>query len=302
MERRRIAYAALLAVVLLAVLAGCEQKPAAPASAGPSPGASVSPRDRKEENIALGSPTIKLELPREEEYFLSCDCHVISYNNTTHNPNWVSWHLCHDDFSSGKRKDAFRADDRLPSSFNPKVDDKSYSKSGFDRGHMCPSGDRTSDTKLNRDTFYMTNMVPQSPDNNQGPWEKAESNIRDRVRDENLEAYIVSGPFGVGGEDRDGVFKETIGTSGLSITVPSHVWKVVLFLREGTGDLERITEDTETLGIWMPNIDGIRKNSPSQYYCSVDFIEEKTGYDFFNAIPDGIEDVIEAREPKAAGF
>lgn len=292
MERRRIAYAALLAVVLLAALVGCEQKPAAPEPQ----------RDRKEENIALGSPTIKLELPRKEEYFLSCDCHVISYNNTTHNPNWVSWHLCNNDIHPGERTNAFRTDDRLPSSFNPKVSKKTYSNSGFDRGHMCPSGDRTSDSKLNKDTFYMTNMVPQSPDNNQGPWEKAESNIRDRVRDGDLEAYIVSGPFGVGGEDRDGVFKKAIGTSGLSITVPSHVWKVVLFLREGTGDLERITEDTETLGIWMPNTDGIRKNSPSQYYCSVDFIEEKTGYDFFNAIPDGIEDVIEAREPKAAGF
>ncbi len=50
--------------------------------------------------------------------------------------------------------------------------------SGFDRGHHTPSGDRTRSIPDNSATFFMTNMMPQAPGNNQGPWEKLESDSR----------------------------------------------------------------------------------------------------------------------------
>ena len=46
----------------------------------------------------------------------------------------------------------------------------SYSGSGFDRGHNCPSADRTGSTADNTATFLMTNMMPQAPTNNQQTW------------------------------------------------------------------------------------------------------------------------------------
>jgi endonuclease G, mitochondrial len=55
----------------------------------------------------------------------------------------------------------------LPGDFE-KITKADYSNSGFDRGHICT--DRTDTRKNNDATFNMTNILPQAPDNNQGPW------------------------------------------------------------------------------------------------------------------------------------
>ncbi|MCV4784831.1 DNA/RNA non-specific endonuclease, partial [Escherichia coli] len=73
------------------------------------------------------------------------------------------------------------------------VTSQDYSGSGYDRGHMCPSGDRTNSVENNSATFLMTNMVPQLAANNQGPWEDFESYCRTLASQGN-ELYIFSGP------------------------------------------------------------------------------------------------------------
>ena len=67
-----------------------------------------------------------------------------------------------------------------------------YSGSGFDRGHHTPSADRTSSIPDNSATFFMTNMMPQAPNNNQGPWEELETYCRTLVGQGN-ELYIIMG-------------------------------------------------------------------------------------------------------------
>lgn len=83
-------------------------------------------------------------------------------------PNWVAWHLQSEDMGSAPRQDDFRSDNTLPSAWY-RVVSTSYSGSGFDRGHNCPSADRTSTIAANSSTFYMTNMIPQAPTLNQVP-------------------------------------------------------------------------------------------------------------------------------------
>lgn len=107
-------------------------------------------------------------------YLLLRSQYAVSYHRDNGRPNWVSWHLDSSWIGSAPRQDDFRPDTSLPAGRYP-VLDIDYSGSGFDRGHNCPSGDRTRSIPDNSATFLMTNRVPQSPNNNQGPWEKLES-------------------------------------------------------------------------------------------------------------------------------
>ena len=56
---------------------------------------------------------------------------------------------------------------------------------GYDRGHICPSGDRTASEEMNAQTFVMTNMQPQyhqfngyDDSGNSGLWVRMENQLR----------------------------------------------------------------------------------------------------------------------------
>src|SRR4029453_13965101 len=93
------------------------------------------------------------------------------------------------------RQNDFRPDSTLPLGWY-QVQAKDYAGSGFDRGHMSPSGDRTVTISANSATFLMTNMIPQLPASNQGPWARLEGYCRSLVSLGN-ELYIVSGGQGL---------------------------------------------------------------------------------------------------------
>ena len=156
-------------------------------------------------------------------------------------------------------------------------------------------------------TFLMTNMVPQSPDNNRIVWVALEKFEREQVL-QGKEAYIFAGPYGRGGTGDKGYFEEIPiklkDGRELAITVPSHTWKIILFMPEGENDFERaVTEGVcEILAVNVPNEKGCGKNgSWQQYVCSVNYIEEITGYDFFELLPDDVEEKIESRVMGEAG-
>lgn len=95
--------------------------------------------------------------------------YATSHNCFRGTPNWVSWQLNQSWLGSAPRQDDFRADTTLPSNCY-RVTSSDYTGSGFDRGHMTPSADRTNTIANNSATFLMTNIIPQAPDNNQGIW------------------------------------------------------------------------------------------------------------------------------------
>lgn len=107
----------------------------------------------------------------------------ISYNMNHRIPNWVYYNLSRENLmnSCGKRKDKFKGDPVLLAASIPKelvINENGYKNSGFDRGHMAPSGDFVWDQDINEQTFYMTNMSPQTAELNQKTWNKLEERVR----------------------------------------------------------------------------------------------------------------------------
>ncbi|MDB6024690.1 MAG: non-specific endonuclease [Verrucomicrobiales bacterium] len=232
---------------------------------------------------AMGNPsgaTTDTSFPAN--YFISKPQYAMSYYRDHGIPNWVSWHLGNLDLGSAARCDCFSSDTTLPTGWY-RVTTSSYTSSGYDRGHMCPSADRTATSADNSATFKMTNILPQAPDNNQGPWAAMEDYLRSLIAS-GKELYVISGGDGS---------KGTIDVG--RVQIPAYTWKVVMVLNEGSSDLSRVTTSTRLIAVDMPNNQGIRANDWKSYRTSVDQIEAWTGYNLFSAVPASIQSVIEAK-------
>ncbi|MBX3281104.1 MAG: DNA/RNA non-specific endonuclease [Acidobacteria bacterium] len=237
-----------------------------------------------EDPLLFGNPSgATADIQNENNYLMSKPQYTLSYNRSKATPNWVAWRLDSSWLGSTPRQDDYRPDPALPAAWYH-VQDNDYSGSGYDRGHMCPSGDRTNSVANNSATFLMTNFVPQLGANNQGPWNDFENYCRSLANQGN-EIYIITGPVG------------NIGTiAGGRIVVPQYTWKVVLILPNGSNDLQRVTRSTRAFGIVVPNFPPLNSNTPwRQFRVSVDAVENITGYNFFSAIPINTQAIIERR-------
>lgn len=249
--------------------------------------------------LYFGNPSDSIcDVSYEENYLLEKSQFVVSYNNHTLCPNWVGWHLSVSDLGESGRSNKFKADNQLPENwYHVNQSDYKFNMYGFDRGHVCPSADRTSNSEDNETTFLMTNMVPQAPDNNRIVWVALEAYERELALAGN-ELYIFAGPYGKGGTGQKGQFDEipvtmTDGTL-VNICVPAYTWKIILCLPEGENDLSRINAETSVIAVLVPNIQGCQYGgSWEQYKTSVNEIEKLTGFDFFELIDDKIEEVLE---------
>lgn len=244
-------------------------------------------------HMLLGNPSgATTSVSNENNYLMDKTHYVLSYNRSKGTANWVSWHIDASSFGSGKRQDNFREDPALPAGWY-RVGSTSYRNSGFDRGHFCPSGDRLESNAVNSFTFFMTNMLPQSPRNNQVTWNNFEEYTRKLVTQGN-EVYVIMGVYGVGGTGSAG-YAEKIDEG--RITVPKRVWKVVVVIPQGNNDLSRITAATRVIAIDTPNDnDLINLNTAwGSYRVSVDAIEAATGYNLLAQLPDEIENTLESK-------
>jgi endonuclease G len=244
----------------------------------------------RDDNLAMGNPsnaTTNSTLPNN--YLLMKPQYTMSYNNAKGEPNWVSWHLSPAWKGAAARCDCFAADNSLPTSFF-KAPSTSYSLTGFDRGHLCPSEDRDSTSTDNASTFLMSNMFPQSPNLNRVTWVALENYCR-TLMDAGNELYILAGGYGTGGSGSNGGITSTIASG--SITVPARCWKVIVVLPTGINDVARVSNTTRIIAVDMPNTQTVNSLPWSSYRVSVDALETILGYDFLNNIPASIQNTIE---------
>jgi endonuclease G len=259
---------------------------------GITAGIDAPPTDGDNSNILLGNPSnAQAALVMANNYLLDQKYYEESYSSSRGTPNWVSWHLDATNITNAApRVDNFAGFLDLPADFY-NVESNSYSGSGFDRGHNCPSADRTSSANANSATFLMTNMIPQAPQNNQQTWANLENYLREQVVAGN-EVYIVMGSYGTGGTGSKGALTTV---NGGHVTVPANVWKVAVIVPTGNGDLSRITASTRVIAVNTPNINTTNSDW-KQYRVTVRDIETATGYNLLSNLPQAVQDAVETKK------
>jgi endonuclease G, mitochondrial len=176
--------------------------------------------------------------------------------------------------------DPFRPDDRLPKNFK-RVTPSDYTGSGFDRGHLAPSADRSASIEGMTATFLMTNMTPQTGDLNRGPWQKLEGYLRTLVT-RGSDVYIYSGAYGEKGKLKN------------KVSIPTNHWKIAVVVPAGSS-VSAINENTRVIAVDMPNVKGIKNADWQIYRTNVRQIEQNTGYNFFSNLPQELQDILETK-------
>lgn len=209
--------------------------------------------------------------------------YVMSYNSKTKTANWVSWQLNKSWIGAADRQDNFRPDDALPDAWY-KVRPSDYTGSGYDRGHIAPSADRTRSEADNSATFLMSNMMPQVPEVNRGVWGDLEEYCRELV-EQGKELYIIAGPLGR---------KGSIGRKE-KIAVPAKNWKVIVVLNQQGLGMQGVDANTRTIAVMMPNDASVKGKGWKSFRVSVARIERETGLNFLSNVPSQVQQVIESK-------
>jgi endonuclease G, mitochondrial len=239
-------------------------------------------------HLFLGQPSNATRF-NAKDYLIVRPQYALSYNRDKGIPNWASWQL-NQSWLGNLPRLPFIADSSLPEGWY-RVQTTDYTGSGFDRGHLVPAADRNRTQADSTAVFLMTNIFPQAPDNNQGPWEQLESDCRD-LAEQGKELYIMTGGLGEGGTGSRGK-ATTIGKG--KISVPAAFWKIVIVLDRPGLPLDSITADTPVIAVIMPNQQGIKTANWQTYQTSIDEIEKQTGYDFLPNLAEPIQAALEAK-------
>ena len=197
---------------------------------------------------------------------------MLSYSEPHEQAEWVAYmlkkgHLTYDD-----RKRPYFIED--PKVKTKSADWRNYKGSGYDRGHLCPAGDRRFSEYAYNETFYTSNISPQDRDFNAGVWNRLEMQVR-RWAKQHDEIFVVTAGILEGG-------LEEIGEE--DVDVPRHYYKIIA--RGGKDNLK-------VLGFLM---EGRESTKPlKSFLVPIDIIEQQTGLDFFQGLSDVLEDTMEAK-------
>jgi endonuclease G len=205
--------------------------------------------------------------------------YTLSYNEKYEQANWVYYLLTDSMVIKGgsERSNKFKADKLVPSGSAKSTD---YTKSGYDRGHLCAAADMDFNPVAMEESFLMSNISPQAPDFNRGIWKELETEVRAWAKKE-CKIYVVTGP----------VFKDNKGTIGVDhVLVPGYFFKIIY----------DATDQPKIIAFVFPN----RKSDRplTDFAVPVDEAETLTGFDFFSQLPDELENKLEGRVDLSGWF
>jgi len=195
----------------------------------------------------------------------------LSYSEPHEQAEWVAYELKRSHLSNTNfKRPYFEVDNAVKTKA---AHWRNYKKSGYDRGHLCPAGDRKYTKAAHDETFLTSNISPQKHDFNAGVWNRLEQKVR-------YWASKYDGVFVISG----GVLKGNMKTIGKEkVSIPNQFYKVIIDNNSG---------DTKMLAFLLDHEDS---NKPLyQFVVSVDKVEKLTGIDFFSELDDSKEDKLEA--------
>ncbi len=215
----------------------------------------------------------KLEIPKTQtkEVVISHTGYSLSYNETHEQANWVAYELTNEETNKiWERADKFLTDPKVKTGT---ANDKDYSGSGYDRGHLAPASDMGWSTTAMAESFYYSNVSPQDPSFNRGIWKRLEELVRTWAVD-NKSVFITTGAVLTTG-------LSTIGSN--KVSVPKYFYKVILDYNEPS---------IKGIGFIIPNNGS--KEPLQTFAVNIESVEKMTGIDFFPLLPDDQENIIES--------
>lgn len=213
-------------------------------------------------------------LPVSDGIILHKSNFSLAYDSNCKSAKWVAYRLTKDQLKDRIDLDRvlFSSDPQLKRN---KTEYYDYSGSGYDRGHLVPAADMSFDSISYKETFLMSNIVPQKRGCNRGIWKELEKQTRQWVKKHN-EVYIISGP----------VYTQQIRPVKLNksnICVPDAFFKIVLVYND---------KIQATLSFVVPN--ELSDKSLSSYTSTIREIEKQTGINFFDhMLDDSVEEKLE---------
>lgn len=246
-------------------------------------------------NTEFGIPT---DGDASDDFIITRDQYTISYSKNRNTPNWVSYEFDATHFGNNiDRCDCFTHDPALPATFthlstSDYTGAGAFAGYGIDRGHMARSFDFTSGALDNARSYYLSNLIPQASNLNQGPWAVMETYLGNLARNSNKEVYVIDGVAGS---------KGTVKNEG-KIVIPAFVWKVALVLPRDhkLADVHDYRDIEIVEAVIMPN-EPVVNSDWTTYRTTVDEIEKISGYDLLALLPDKTENAVEGntRPPMA---
>ena len=200
---------------------------------------------------------------------------VVGWSPALRHPLWVAYHVpAEKAYEAGKRP-AFRADPSASGSPSASA----YKGTGYDRGHMAPNYAIATrfGTEAQKETFFMSNISPQKPGLNRGPWREVEHRIADLWTAKYGDIWVIVGCVPGDPEDRL--------PSG--VDVPKAYWQLIV---------SKSSDGVRALALYMPqNIPFLA--FPVHSIVTVDELERRTGLDLLAELPNFFEKPLESHLP-----
>lgn len=195
----------------------------------------------------------------------------VYYNKQWHLPACVAYELTKTE-SRGTmpRHDKWASD----SSVDGCATNNDYVHSRYDRGHMAPAGDLKWSATAMQQSFTLTNACPQDHSLNEGAWQRLEEKVREWVQRDNA-LIVLAGPI-VASSDTT-----TLNGKG-KVRIPGAFYKIVLAHK---------TQPMRVAAFIYPN--KACEGTLRDYAVTVRDIEQRTGIDFFTALPREEQDRLE---------
>ncbi|AWX14758.1 hypothetical protein CEP48_00500 [Mergibacter septicus] len=155
--------------------------------------------------------------------------YALQYKDEFKIPLWTAEKLTRQRIEQGKngnRPPHFYSDPNLEKKFNSVITHEDYTGSGYDRGHVAPSRDMPLADRL--ESFYMSNIVPQTAQNNRFIWANIEQISRCMATKYNTDVYVVNVPvIDVEKAKRTKKLKILQTKTGKQIVIPDYMAKAI---------------------------------------------------------------------------
>lgn len=201
--------------------------------------------------------------------------YVAGYSEDLRSPVWVVYRAGGAERKvPGRRPERFLVDRRTQARVLP----DEYVQSGYDRGHLAPNLAMAlwHGTDAQRQSFLMSNVVPQRPAFNSGSWRRIEERIARNYPARFEEVWVVCGPV-----QAEPLARLRPG----GVAIPAALFLIVLDETDGRWRAQAFIVPQDATG---------EDDAWQNYRVNIDEIERRVGFDFFADLPDAVEAPLEA--------